>query len=93
MNCAIITAITEKGKSALKKAYEEGESMRRSHRIKFKMLGFVQSITNQEPYTLKIEIKNRYFQQALQTEQFSFQIKDTLKQNGAEESDYKIEVQ
>jgi len=92
MKSITITAITEKGTKALKQQYDESRKLRIIHKIQFKAMGYKQTLESTKPFTLRIDITNKYFQNVLEEDKFKKQIQEAMEQNGATSKDYKTEV-
>ncbi len=92
MKSVTITATTKKGTKALKQQYDESRKLKLLHRLQFKAMGYKQTLESTEPFTLRIDITNKGFQNILQPEQFKQQIHEGIQSNGATKKDYKIEV-
>jgi len=90
MKGAIIKGVNERGEEAIKQAYKESVGIR--NRIKFRAMGFKQNLVNKNPYTLEFQINKPDLQTALIPEDFKNMIKRVMRENGAEDSDYTIEV-
>lgn len=90
----IITAKTEIGKKAIEQHIEDSKKAKAFVKAQWKFAGFDQMVTNENPKTLTVLLKNRkllkdHFIMAIKGE-----IQDGLLQNGATwETDYSMDVE
>jgi len=92
MNGIRIIAVTDKGAKAIKQHYDESTKEKRSHRIMFKALGWKQTVISENPYTLELELTNRRLRAVVQDKHIISVIKETLKENGANDDDVYTEA-
>lgn len=88
-----IICLTDIGKRALEIHLKESIKLRWDQKQMFKLLGFSQNVTNQDPFTLSLVLTNRRLSSQIQPDHFTGIIKTCLETNGAKEDiDYKFEV-
>lgn len=91
MRSVTITGLTKKGEDALRIHWEESRKLRLIHKVTFRSMGYSQEVIKEKPFTLRLNINNKYFQQLLTPEKFIPEIENTLIKNGANKEDFKIE--
>jgi len=87
-----ITALTDKGKTALQQHIDETRKLKRTERAMQKILGIVHTVVNQDPLTVEIEIRNKRLVSVVKTKHLIQEIDETMENNGASTEDYKVEV-
>ena len=90
---ANIIAINETGKKAIEMHIESSKKLKFTQRMVVRQMGYVQTVTNEDPFTLEVQINNRQYQEMLKPDDFCRKIIEALKENGAENlKDYKIDI-
>lgn len=88
-----ITALTEKGKEAIKGHLEESAKLKWHERMMFKNLGYVQEVISKEPFIFVLELRKKIYQQLVRGSDMATQLANTLHENGAtKDIDYTMEV-
>lgn len=89
-----IKACSDAGKIAIEQHLEESRKLRRDKRMMFRMLGFTQEITNQDPLTLEIRLSHNHLARMVKPDHLTREIEEAMLKNKAcLHSDYTIEVE
>lgn len=92
MKKVLIQSITEKGRKALQQHLKEMRNLSFKQRMIFKAAGFKQEVISESPLTLCLTMKNYHSNLPHYIQLVLGEIKKALKQNGADEEDFLIEV-
>jgi len=94
MKKIFITALTERGTTALKLHISDGRKLNKKARLMWKLLGWKQEIIKDYPLTLTVELTNKAFSKMVTTNDSIKKIHEALKQNGAlYPVDYRIDLE
>lgn len=92
MTKIIIKALEKKGHAAIMQHWKETSKLTLKNRLLFKTAGYTQELLEKDPATLCLIVKNRHAKNPIFVDLLRGEIEKAMKSNGANKSDYLIEV-